>query len=422
MTDVIYTAAHGGFSLEHVPLGGGAAICDHLVAEWNQTKPFPLTLVDPSVLGASAPKHKDLVSLSELDYARFCLRFEAVSTERIAATDPTSTVVLANDVSEGPDFKTLSEKGHRIFTIYHVDVVDYFTRIYLRGLIRPEQLAGAYARISETPFAKLLPKIAGLVVQKQQDSVRYSEGLIVPSTAMKEVLLTCYPGTDPAKIHVLPWGVWETRVPEQAVADDEAALRAQYHIPKGAQVLLTLSRISPEKGQDRLLKALALLENRSDYSAGGICLFLAGEAAYMRGKKFERQLRALARRLTKTQVIFPGYAGSVRKEALFRMADLYVFPSRHESYGLTAMEAMRAGKPILSCYDHGTREVMRPELGVLLPDVPEEQVPTLLSEALAKLLARPEALKKMGEAARRHAQAHRFSDTAAKLADLLVRA
>src|SRR5512140_3412439 len=52
---VIYTAAHGGFSRESVPLGGGAAVFEHLVAEWSRTRPFELQTVTPAVLGDSAP-------------------------------------------------------------------------------------------------------------------------------------------------------------------------------------------------------------------------------------------------------------------------------------------------------------------------------------------------------------------------------
>ena len=72
-------------------------------------------------------------------------------------------------------------------------------------------------------------------------------------------------------------------------------------------------------------------------------LLIAGEAAYMQGHRFEKKLRQLAKRLRKTAVHFVGYASGARKKALFEMADLYVFPYRHESYGLTLLEAMRVG-------------------------------------------------------------------------------
>ena len=52
--DVVYTAAHGGFSAP-VLLGGGAAICRHLLQEWTATRPFQWRLLSPDILGTAAP-------------------------------------------------------------------------------------------------------------------------------------------------------------------------------------------------------------------------------------------------------------------------------------------------------------------------------------------------------------------------------
>lgn len=420
MTDVVFTAAHGGFASEQVPLGGGAAVCDHLLAEWNRTNPFPLTLLTPSVLGAQAPRGKELVSYSEWDYARFCLSFEQETTARILERDPARTVVLCNDVSEGPDFRRLAERGYRLYTIYHVDVVDYFARIYLRGWISPERVTKTFSAISGTPLARWLPKVAGLIVRKQHESVHYSKGLVVPSHAMRDVFLRCYPKVDPKKIHVLPWGVWEEE-PNEGHELASAAAQLEHDFPPvaGRLELLSLSRISPEKGQDRLLKALAIWETRSDYPRHGVALTIAGEAAYMKGKVYEQSLREIASRLRRTKVFFAGFATGALKQALFKRADIYVFPSRHESYGLTAMEAMRAGKPIVACFDHGTQDIVQPDRGILLPVLPEAEISKALCEELSQLARKRDRLPAMGEAARRFALSQPFSRTAERLAALL---
>jgi len=44
--------------------------------------------------------------------------------------------VLANGVSEGPDFAAL--RDYKVFTIYYVGVVAYVTDVYFRGFLRPE--------------------------------------------------------------------------------------------------------------------------------------------------------------------------------------------------------------------------------------------------------------------------------------------
>ena len=67
-----------------------------------------------------------------------------------------------------------------------------------------------------------------LIWEKQEASVRYSRGLIVPSERMKEVLLREYPGIDPGKFHVLPWGAWDDPAPPEEVAREKEALQRAY--------------------------------------------------------------------------------------------------------------------------------------------------------------------------------------------------
>ncbi len=130
-SQILFTAAHGGFAGQAVPLGGGAAVCEQLVREWTNTRPFPFRLITPAILGATAPSAQDVVRFGERAYANFSRAFEQACTKEILCHDPASVVVLSNDVSEGPDFKSLGERGYRIFTIYHVDVVAYVADIYL---------------------------------------------------------------------------------------------------------------------------------------------------------------------------------------------------------------------------------------------------------------------------------------------------
>jgi len=398
---LLYVAAHGGFSSESVPLGGGAAVFDHLVEEWSRTKPFELRTVTPAILGRSAPTGRDLVALSERGYAAFCRRFEQAATEEILRHDPASTVVLSNDISEGPDFAAVSRAGFRVFTIYHVDVVAYVSAIYLRGWIEPETTVRWYPRLR-----RLLPRIARLIWEKQQASVIYSRGLIVPSEGMRDTLAGGYPQSK-EKIHVLPWGSWSSPQPA-----DPASLRREFAIPADAQVLITVSRISPEKGQDLLLEALADWERHDDFPARPLWLFICGEAAFMQGRRFLARLHELAARLRRTRVVFPGHVTGERKQAFFALADLYVFPSRHESYGLTLMEALAAGVPAVCVDHHGARAVMRESFGRLV-------APENLRAAIAGLLDDDAQRRKMGEAARDFARSQPFSARAAELAALV---
>ena len=91
-------------------------------------------------------------------------------------------------------------------------------------------------------------------------------------------MLRCYPGCAP--IHVLPWGIWDPGLP-----GDAEPLRREFNVPADARVLLTLSRISPEKGQDLLLDALLEWERSSDFPRAAVAVHLRGRSVHA-GQRF----------------------------------------------------------------------------------------------------------------------------------------
>ncbi len=397
---VVYTAAHGGFAAQKVPLGGGGAVCDQLVQEWSRTRPFDeLDLVTPAtVLGKGSPAGKDLVRFSEREYARFCRAFEHASTDYILRKhNPASTVVLINDISEAPDFERLAGRGFRLYTIYHVDVVAYIADIYARGWVSPKTLARAYEYLSWA-----VPDIAKLVFQKQKDSVLHSRKCIVPSQRVKRILRGCYPQRVDDFVDVVPWGTWADDPDEAALATEVQRLREEFSIGDDP-VLLTLSRISPEKGQDQLLAAL---RDHPD----PVTVFICGEPAFMQGRRHLEMLQAMTAKLPPhVRVHFPGHTTGVRKQAFFRLADLYVFPSRHESYGLTLLEALHAGLPAVCLDHHGASDIMSDSFGRIV-------APEQLGAAIRSLLADEPLRRQMSAAAAAFARENPFSNAASRIA------
>jgi len=210
--------------------------------------------------------------------------------------------------------------------------------MYGKGFLSPENLVKLYDR-----FGIFYPSIAKLVFEKQRQSLQHSRSVIVPAASMRNLLLDCYPETPPERIRVLPWGHSLDSFSDEDVAIEIQRLRDQYRLHPAVPTLLCLSRISPEKGQDLLLEAIAEWQTRPGFPAHGLNVVICGEAAYMMGQRYLEKLKTMARRLKRTNVVFPGYVMGLRKRAFFKLADLYVFPSRHESYGLTLVEALAAG-------------------------------------------------------------------------------
>jgi glycosyltransferase involved in cell wall biosynthesis len=304
MMEILYAAAHAEFP-DTEPLGGGKAVADYLIRhhpEWR--------VLSPARFGLDGR----LTEMSERRYAKFCREFERATTAEILRHDPRQCVVLTNDISEGPDFAVL--KDYRIVSLWHVDVVEYFTKFYLCDLIRPETAA------KWVPWPRL-------VFRKQRDCVRYSTRIVVPSAPMKEMIRRCYPWCDAGRIEVLPWG-------------DVAASPAVAPYPADGFIIMTLSRLSPEKGIERLLKALRYVEE-------DVRVWIGGAAAYMKGRRYERRLWEMADK----RVEFIGHVTGQEKAARLARADVFVSPSRHESFGLTIAEAEAAGCRVISHSHYG---------------------------------------------------------------------
>ena len=355
--EVLYSAAHADFP-DSEPLGGGKAVADYLIREWRKHGPFALTVLSPNSLGLKLAT--PLAHMTELEYARFCRVFERASTSEILKRDPQRCVVLCNDISEGPDFAVLGERGYRVVTIFHVDVVEYFTRFYLRGLIRPETAVRFH-------WFSVMPDVLKLVFEKQHQCVRHSTRIIVPSAPMRDVIRRCYPWCAPGKIVVLPWG---------NIAAHDSALPAvapsPLNVSEDEVVIITLSRLSPEKGIERLLAALPRLGTTDKK----VRVFICGGPAYMKGRAYEQKLRRLAARITTARVEFTGHVTGAQKAALLQRADIFVSPSKHESYGLTIAEALAAECRVVSHHHYGAAG-----------EVVDCADPKALANALGKLIA-----------------------------------
>ena len=426
--NLIFVGSHLGYPMDRTPLGGGAMVGLQLARHWKPDADWRLVILGS---GPETPSHgaeyvrlagrdEAIVDLGELDYARFCRDFEAETTEWILSRTrefkPSDTAIVVNDISEGPTLGQLARAGYKVLSIWHVDVVDYFNKLYLRRFLAPEKLTRMHEKLRAAGVEWVLPDVLNLVFDKQRETVVHSRRIVVPSAAMAETILRCYGdliGREELsrRIAVIPWGVWAE---DPSPADENRAdeLRDYHEITPETFTLMTLSRISPEKGIHLLLEALRQLEINGKLAGKDVRLFICGEPAFMMGQSYLKKVKAAAAKLKQVKVVFPGYLDAAAKRAYFRLPDLFVSPSIHESYGLNVVEAMHAGLPVLASDHYGVRDTLPPDAGRLVHYPTPKKAPPLLAAALLDLMADREKLKKMGQAARAEAAAMPFSNAA----------
>lgn len=359
---------------------------------------------------ATPPTGLPPTRLSELAYARLCRRFERACTDWVMR-QPEPVVVIAHDISEGPGFAALAARGVPAITLVHVDVVEYFTKMYMRGWVSPEGAARWFGALRPWP---VVPDVLRLVFDKQHDAFHHSARIIVPSPSMVDVLRRCYPRVPASRCVVVPWGAPDDAPTRDAVTAARHELAAEWGLRPDENVLLTLSRISPEKGQDRLLEAVAHAE-ATGAAGPGFRVVICGGPAFMQGEGFLKRLRLAAARL-RTPVVFAGHLEGARKRAAMEMAHVFVAASRHESYGLTTMEAFAAGTPVVAVDTHGARATVDPTCGRLVSEG-RGLAPRLWAQ-LDALLADHALRERLGAGAAARAARERFTDAAARLADM----
>ena len=139
-----------------------------------------------------------------------------------------------------------------------------------------------------------------------------------------------------------------------AAADTLPALpRAACATPEGVPLLLSMGRLHEEKGHDVTLRALTQLPEAH--------LWLAGSGPAEAALKAQAQSLGVAGR-----VRFLGWREDAG--ALYRAADLVVFPSREEPLGNVVIQAWVYGVPIISSRAIGPAHLIRDgEDGVLVP-------------------------------------------------------
>ncbi len=120
----------------------------------------------------------------------------------------------------------------------------------------------------------------------------------------------------------------------------EREVREKYGLPE--RYILSLSTIEPRKRLDLLVGAWAELRARGGYEAD---LVLAGR----KGWKVDELLASLDEDAL-AHVHFTGFVDDADLPVLYRMSEMFVFPSRYEGFGLPPVEAHDSGANVL-CSD-----------------------------------------------------------------------
>jgi glycosyltransferase involved in cell wall biosynthesis len=142
--------------------------------------------------------------------------------------------------------------------------------------------------------------------------------------------------------------------------------------------LLYAGRVIPAKGVDRLIRAVALLKRRKI----DVTLHIAGKGNPL----YERKIKLLARRLgIDSRIRWLGFIQPHRMTLVYPHFGAVVMPSRQESFGMVALEAMAHGVPLVTTRAGGLKEIVNAGNANIIPSV----TPPAIASAIASMLKHP---------------------------------
>jgi glycosyltransferase involved in cell wall biosynthesis len=204
--------------------------------------------------------------------------------------------------------------------------------------------------------------------------------VITPSEATKADVVR-HLQINPQRIVVIPWGCDERFQPG---GDPEhfAAVQQRYRLP--AQYLLFVGTLEPRKNLTTLLHAYAMV--RAERRGKDVKLVVAGRTGWLYADIFDT-VRTLA---LDEEVIFTGFVDDEDLPDLYRGAQLFVFPSLYEGFGLPILEAMASGVPVITSNVASMPEVAG-DAAILI----DPHDPKAIAAGIARILAEDQLRQEM---------------------------
>ena len=200
------------------------------------------------------------------------------------------------------------------------------------------------------------------------------------------------------RVELFPNGILHRELP------GEGNFREKYNIPAGKRVVLCISRIDYQKNQKILLEVLKAHEDTHLLLIGPVTA-----AWYLDELQSEAEKSHLRDRLT----VIPGLAPDSQEllQAL-KCAYCFILPSRHEPFGIAALEALDGGVPLIASAVGGLKDFLVDGRNALLF---EDNNKESLLESFKKLEACRTALIEGGKAT---AAAYNWQSISARLSDI----
>jgi glycosyltransferase involved in cell wall biosynthesis len=189
-------------------------------------------------------------------------------------------------------------------------------------------------------FPQYLPSRLGYAYARAQmwSATHRAARVITVSEASKRDILRYFRVAE-SRIDVI-YNAIDDRFWQPPDVDEIDRVRQRYQL--NAPFVLYAGNIKPHKNLERLIEAFHLL--RQDPAFKDVQLLIIGDEV----SKYATLRRAVHRHKLHKHVRFFGFVPDRTLAALYRLANVFVFPSLYEGFGLPPLEAMASGTPVIT--------------------------------------------------------------------------
>lgn len=245
------------------------------------------------------------------------------------------------------------------FDVIHAhDWLTYFAGIAVKRVSGKPLVVHMHA----TEFDRSGENINRRVYAIEKAGMQAADRVIAVSELTRRIVIGKYgiPADKVVTVHnAVRFGESEEAAPERAVKD---------------KVVTFLGRITYQKGPDYFVEAAAkVLQRVSD-----VRFVMAGS-----GDLMNHVVRRVAQLGIADRFHFTGFLKGGEVQRMFRLSDVYVMPSVSEPFGISPLEAMRSGVPVIISRQSGVAEVLDYAIKVNYWDV------DALADAIYGLLTYP---------------------------------
>jgi glycosyltransferase involved in cell wall biosynthesis len=231
-------------------------------------------------------------------------------------------------------------------------------------------------------------------------SILNASQIITMSHSVKEDILRKFK-ISREKIKVIYPGINEIFFMTQS---EEKLINTQkkYRLPE--KFILYVGNIEPKKNILRLIESFENLIRKQDVPHS---LVIAGRFAWKYGDIIR------VKKQNDERIIFPGYIHQSDLPALYTLADLFVFPSLYEGFGIPPLESMACGTPVIAS-DKGALPETTGDCAFLVDPLSVDSITSAMLELLQNQTLRYRLIKK----GKQHVQQFQWSRTWSETVEL----